>query len=916
MRNIIWILCILLSTYSLINVNAENPYTVDKSSVQKGEYKWTMKLNNNHAMEDEVSSNKEIKTAAVIIESLDESVLHVKISDANEQRWEAPIINPNSGKNYKPAQMTKMGFTYDDSPFGFKIQDPNSNEVVVEMSAAKSSTLKFFDKLLEIGLWYSSQRVYGLGERTTGEFELCSERDSCTYNLWGRDAACPYDDGSGGCKGAYGQQPFYMVHLMKTKLFMGVLSLNSNNQDALVHKIAGGATMLGHKMIGGIFDLYFFYPKTADGVMKKYHELIGRPYMPPFWALGFHQCRYGWRTLDKVKEVAAKFDQADIPLEVMWADIDYMKDYADFTVDPVRFKGLGDFVQELHQKKMKWVPIIDAGLKYNKEDKYFIMGEANNAFIKSAVTKKTLIGAVWPGSAVFLSFYSPYATTVWHEGLSDLYKMAEYDGIWLDMNEIANFCSGECPPKQITEEERTWRLLRGGYVEPDPHDPKEFDDIPYHPGNCHNNDKTVSQTGYENSTNDVEDKTRKQYNTHSLWALFEAKATHEFISNKLKRRPFILTRANFPGSGLFTTKWLGDNHSRWEYMRYSIIGIYAFQMFGIPFVGSDMCGFMSDTNEELCARWMQMGAFYPFSRNHNDIHSRDQEPYLWEKVAIASRNALRQKYSILWYYYTKLYEVSLFGGSMVKPLMWEFPEDKKAWEKTKYMFMIGPSILIPPVLFEGLLKTWPYCPNQNWYNLLDFTQVFKYKAGGTGDQIELPAGFDWVNVLLRGGSIIPYQDAIKNKVKRTEALKVLPMELIVGPDGQGKAYGTLIVDNGISLNPIENGLYRYMSFTFAMSEKKLTVKLIHDYDGEKLGMEEFNKLTILGADSWASVSSACIVGKTGQKIGVSGSYDSLKKVLTFTKANSGINWSAIDHVDFDTTCQKIYSKLDLSLIHI
>ena len=913
MRAMACVFCILLIAGAVV-CDSSNPFYVDPSSVKKDTYKWTMKLKNHNGGASANTANKEIKSADVTVEGVDKAVLHLKIVDAEEQRWEPPMLNPDSGKRYNKNAMDNMGFTYNNDPFGFSITDPTSRQLMVDMSATKGSSLQFLDKYLEIGMSFDSQRVYGLGERTTEEFELCSGRDECQYTLWGKDVASPLDDGGGGGKGAYGQQPFYMIYFPTTKLFMGVLMFNSNDQDAVIKKLTG-SIRLTHKMIGGVFDLYFFYPGTADFVLRNYHELIGRPYIAPFWALGYHQCRYGWRTLDKVKEVVAKFEESDLPLDVVWADIDYMKDYADFTVDPTRYRGLKEFVQDLHKKKIKWVPIIDAGLKYNVDDKYYKLGVENNALIMSAYTKKVLIGAVWPGSAVFVSWFAPYAKTLWHTGLSDLYEQVQFDGIWLDMNEVANFCHGECPPKsegtlqedQIAEEiadieQPTRRSLRKPKSEPDPHDPKEFDNIPYKPGGDPT-DKTLSMSGYHYHSNDFEDRVLKEYNTHSIWGLLEAKATHEFFVEKLQTRPFVLTRANFPGSGLFTTKWLGDNHARWDYLRYSIVGIYNFQMFGMPLVGSDMCGFMGDTTEELCARWMQAGSFYPFTRNHNDIHSRDQEPYLWEKVATVTRNAVRQKYSILRYYYTKLYEVSLYGGAFVKPLFFEFPEDPGVHEKTKFMFMLGPSILIPPVLHEGLESTYPYLINENWFNLRDFTQVFAYSAARKqGEQITLPAKFDYANVLLKGGSIIPYQDALGAKVRRTETLNVLPMDMIVAPDHNGKADGSLITDEGNSVNPIQKKEYRYLKFDFSLESKQLDVTVVNDYDGKNAQFEEFSRVLVFGAEKWSSVRNACLYAKSEKKKTLSGSYDGTKKTLTFSGGDTNIFWREITKIVFDASC--------------
>ncbi len=888
------------------NASESNPFYVIESTIVRTPTRWTMQLGNHHNPGPD-PHNQELATGWLELESYDANVLHMKINDKNGNRWEAPLLNPEPRKHYRPATLENMGLTLTYDPFSIKITSSKVGETLVNTHPDAMGSMKYFDKFIEYGLWYPNYRIFGLGERVTEKFELCAGRADCTYTMFNKDQVSPLDIGAPpGGQNVYGSQPFYMVQT-KSNMFFGVLFLNSNDQDIVIVKRNGGPANVYHKTIGGIIDMYFIYIGTAEFVTQKYHSLIGRPYLPPFWSLGFHQCRYGWNTLNRVKDVVAKFEQYDLPLEVVWADIDYMRDYIDFTVDPTRYSGMKEFVSELHKKKMRWVPIIDAGLKYDLSDPFYQKGEANNAFIKSAWTKKTLIGKVWPGPAVFPDWYTPYMTNLWHEGLSTLYSIAEFDGIWIDMNECSSECDGECtskcdsrcpPPVSGDPFLAARRLLNDNTS--DSHDPHEFDNLPYYPGWKDPAIKTLSSTGYHRGSNDYEEKNLKEYNVHDLFALYEAKATHTFFTEVQKRRAFVLTRANFIGSGMFTSLWLGDNWARWEYMRYSIIGMYNYQMFGMPLVGADMCGFMEDTNEELCARWMQMGAFYPFSRNHNDIHAKDQEPYVFgDRVATATRNALRQKYSILWYYYTKLAEVSMNGGTLMRPLFFEFPGDEKAYSKAEYTFMIGPSLLVAPVLYPGAMLTYPYVTNENWFDLFWRVRQYTYDPSATeGKELSLPGGFEYVSVLMRGGSIIPFQDAMGSKVRRTEALKNLPMELMVGPDHNGDATGTLFVDYNDALASIEKKEYRYTKFSFSMKQAKLQIEMINDYD-KHYPFEKFTKITLLGVEAWKDHRKMCVVDKSGNKLLVTGSYNTQQGALYFTKQNSGLYWSQIKYLDFD-----------------
>lgn len=201
------------------------------------------------------------------------------------------------------------------------------------------------------------------------------------------------------------------------------------------------------------------------------------------------------------------------------------------------------------------------------------------------------------------------------------------------------------------------------------------------------------------------------YDVHNLdGTLSEQHFYNALRSIRPDERPFLISRSTYPGAGKFTGHWFGDNYALYNIlpakeaykagagMAQSIDGVLQFQIFGIHMIGADICGFNRNTDEELCNRWMMLGAFLPFMRNHNTIGAIAQEPFRWDSVANASRIAIGKRYEILPTLYSHMAKSAESGEPAARAIWYEFEE---VFEETKdyaHQFMFGDNLLVSPVL--------------------------------------------------------------------------------------------------------------------------------------------------------------------------------------------------------------------------
>lgn len=288
-----------------------------------------------------------------------------------------------------------------------------------------------------------------------------------------------------------------------------------------------------------------------------------------------------------------------------------------------------------------------------------------------------------------------------------------------------------------------------------------------------------------------------EYEMHNLFGLQISNATyHSLLELFPGRRPFTVGRSVFAGSGKTTSHWGGDNTSTWGSMFLSISQAFTMMMSGIPMFGADTCGFARNTDFQLCSRWMELSAFFPFYRNHNVKATIGQEAYRWSSVAESARRAMAVRYSLLGYMYTLFYHAHTKGETVMRALAWEFPNDESLRE-TYNQFMLGPSILVTPVLVPNVETVQGVFPGvglgERWYDWYTLTEV----DAEPGENVTLQAPLEHINVHVRGGAVLVLQEP---KLTTAETRKT-PYSLLVALDSNSAASGDLYLDDGESLQP-------------------------------------------------------------------------------------------------------------------
>lgn len=527
------------------------------------------------------------------------------------------------------------------------------------------------------------------------------------------------------------------------------------------------------------YDLYLLSGGNENAICREFRTLIGRSYIPPKWAFGLAQSRWGYKTEEDVREVARQYKEHDLPLDMICMDIDYMQDYADFTVNKERFPDLTKLSADLKAQGIRLVPIIDAGVRIDPNDPTCTEGLEKGYFCKKA-DGTPFVAAVWPGKAYFADFLRPEV----REWFGHKYKALTdcgIEGFWNDMNEPSLFYS----PERLRAFLDDMAALR----EKDNIEQEEF--FPRVVGGAMG--LMNSPADYASFYHEADGRKVRHDQVHNLYGGSMTRAAGEaFADLRPGQRTLLYSRSSFIGSHRYGGIWLGDNNSSWAQLLANIQMMPSVQMCGFLYSGADLCGFSCDTTPDLALRWLEFGLLTPLMRNHSAVGTRMQEYYRFPEVLPAVRNMIRLRYALLPYLYSEFMKAALENTSYFRPLAFDYPDDPDARE-VEDQLLLGEGLMAAPVYVQNAHGRHVYLPEP--------MKLLRLRAVDDYDEEILPAGHHYIRcaldemlLFIRPGHIIPVAQPANNTAELDDASLTLWSFL---PNGESAEY-RMYRDDGVT----------------------------------------------------------------------------------------------------------------------
>lgn len=687
------------------------------------------------------------------------------------------------------------------------------------------------------------EHVYGIPEHADN-LKLKTTENGDPYRLYNLDV---FQYELYNPMALYGAVPVMLAH--NTQRTTGIFWLNAAETWVDISSNTAGKTVFG-KMLdyvqgsnekpqtdvrwiseSGIIDVFIMLGPTPRDVFLQYASLTGTQAFPPLAALGYHQCRWNYNDQEDVQNVDAGFDEHDIPYDFIWLDIEHTDGKRYFTWDPHKFANPKVMLQGIMEKKRKMVAIVDPHIKVDSNYKIHNEIRSKGFYVKNK-DGGDYEGWCWPGSAGYPDFTRTDMRAWW----ASMFAYDQYEGsmenlyTWNDMNEPSVFNGPEVTMHKDA--------LHGAW---------------------------------------------EHREVHNLYGLYVQMATAE---GQIQRsggveRPFVLTRAFFAGSQRFGAVWTGDNAAEWDHLKISIPMCLSLGLVGISFCGADVGGFFKSPSPELLVRWYQTGAYQPFFRAHAHLDTPRREPWLFgpENTALI-REVVRQRYTLLPYWYQQFYLAYQTGEPVMRPLWVEYPQDSATFAIDDE-YLIGKDLLVHPVTEEGSRGVTAYLPGKDevWFD------VHTFQKHNGAQNLYIPVTMSSIPVFQRGGSIIPR----KLRVRRSSScMENDPYSLFVALNQQRAAEGELYIDDGHTFN-YEKRHFIHRRLTFSNNVLS-SVNL--NPDGQFTTLSWVERILIIGASKPNKVT---LKTADGQVSTIEFDFDASMSVLTLRKPgmSAGEDWKVI-----------------------
>jgi alpha-glucosidase len=562
----------------------------------------------------------------------------------------------------------------------------------------------------------------------TGEVAGPLERTGRSVMLWNTDAWC------------YGEET---PALYQSHPFVLCVQRDGSSVGLLADAFRRGAIRCASDGVELQFEDEPFVLYRIEGdhpaeVVRGLAALVGTINLPPLWALGYHQCRWSYASAAELRALASEFRARGIPCDALWLDIDHMDRFRTFTWDRERFPDPPGLTRELRARGFRTVAIQDPGIAADPRDPTCASGLEGGHFVQSARGRPAR-GRVWPGTCYFPDFTREETRAWWAERVSASVRAGALDGLWNDMNEPSVFHV----PSRTLAEDCSHRGAGGG----------------------------------------------SHGRFHNLYGRFMVEATHAgLVRAKPEARPFLLTRSNHLGGARFAATWTGDNHSRWEDLRWAIAMTLNLGLSGQPFAGPDAGGFAGQPDEEQFVRWFELCAYLPFFRGHAQKSAPRKEPWALGPVAEAHvRAAVQRRMRLLPTLYALFKEAQECGLPVVRPLFFADPSDA-ALRGVDDAFLLGDALLVAPVLAARTTQRFVRLPRVRggW---------FRHAQGGpplAGGRVRVAAPLGSTPVFARAGTIVIEESLPREHTNMPSAGLTLHVYL----DDEGRATGRSYEDEG------------------------------------------------------------------------------------------------------------------------